>query len=176
MGRRRKNGHLFGLGHHLRNHPVADVPRLAAIGAALGKALYPHLTPEGEKIELMLRDAISSRQGFARVIERDGELAAAGGALMIEVLADLLREAVPAYARCSSVSTRMRNWLSNYWRPSSPQRIFVHIELSFFATLDIAPDSLRVSSPSSTSSSSISRSRCVICSSMLRLSLFSVAD
>jgi hypothetical protein len=55
---------------------IGDVPRLAAIGAALGKALYPHLTPEGEKIELMLRDAISSRQGFARVIERDGELVA----------------------------------------------------------------------------------------------------
>jgi hypothetical protein len=37
-------------------------------------SLYPHLTPEPEKVLALLRDATGSRQNFARVIERDGRI------------------------------------------------------------------------------------------------------
>ena len=35
MGRRRKNGHLFGSGHRVRHGPVADVQRLARLTNSL---------------------------------------------------------------------------------------------------------------------------------------------
>lgn len=57
----------------MRQAVLVDAPQLLERALAMA-ALYPHLTPEPDKIRALLREVLSSRQGFAQVIERDGRI------------------------------------------------------------------------------------------------------
>ncbi len=57
----------------IRTASLADAQALLQVALEQAKR-YPHLTPEPEKICALLREVLSSRQGFTQVIERDGRI------------------------------------------------------------------------------------------------------
>lgn len=54
-----------------RKAVLADIPQLLTWALDMAQ-LYPHLTPDKDKVRELLREVISGPSHFAQVIERDG--------------------------------------------------------------------------------------------------------